>query len=118
MASIFDRGDGTGRRWPRGQKFRLSTSGLEAVAQYQEALRACREVGGRAAFDQATGAWAASVGVQPGDGAYLEELRVSDRSMVELVELLEDCGATTDEAKAALLRLLSAKLTEPVRAPP
>lgn len=118
MASIFDRGDRTGRRWPRGQKFCLSPSGVDAEARYQAALRACREIGGRAAFDQATGAWAASLGLQPGDGAYLAELRSSQRSMVELVELLDDCGATTGEAKAALDRLLNANLAEPVSAPP
>ena len=54
--------------------------------------------------------------IQPGDGAYLSELRGATRSLSELLESLEDCGTTPNEAKAAMHRLLGAKLTEPVSA--
>lgn len=114
MTSIFDRE--AGPRWPRGQKFRLSPVGQEAEAAYQAALKSSREQGGRAAFEQATAAWAAQLGVKPSDGAYLSELRGSMRTVVELLEGLEGSGATKTEVKAALERLVTAKLAELVSA--
>src|SRR5262245_4315200 len=114
MASIFGREEGT--RWPRGQKFRLTAVGGEAEQRYQDVLKSAREKGGRAAFDEATAAWAAQLGVKPGDGAYLPELKSTPRTVVELVEQLQDGGATKVEVKAALDRLIAAKLAEPVSA--
>lgn len=111
MASIFEREKGM--RWARGQRFRLSSLGVEAEARYQTALTKSREQGGRAAFDEATSAWAATLGVQPGDGLYLCELRASVRTLLELVQSLETCGVTKSEAKAALERLIHSKLAEP-----
>ena len=112
MTSIFGREEGP--RWPRTQRFRLSPIGAEAEAQYQTALRSCRDQGGREAFDQAVAAWAMPLGIRPGDGVYLSELRVSVRTLTELVESLTSCGTTKSEAKAALNRLINAKLAEPV----
>jgi hypothetical protein len=110
MASVFGREEGP--RWPRKQKFRLSAIGTEAEAHYQEAIKSSQDRGGREAFDQATAAWATPLGLQPGDGVYLSELRISVQSLTELVEGLTSCGTTKSEAAAALKRLLSAKLTE------
>lgn len=111
MPSIFSREEGT--RWPRGQKFRLTQSGLDAEVSYQGVLQGAREKGGRAAFEEATAAWAAPLSVKAGDGAYLSELKSGPRTVVELVEQLQDGGATKAEAKAALDRLIAAKLAEP-----
>jgi len=111
MPSIFSREEGT--RWPRGQKFQLTANGREAEARYQEALQGARDKGGRAVFDEATSAWAGPLGVRPGDGAYLAELKAQPRTVVDLVEQLQDGGATKAEAKAALDRLIAAKLAEP-----
>jgi hypothetical protein len=111
MASIFSRDEGA--RWPRGQRFRLSVTGTEAEAQYQLALKFSRELGGRAAHNSALQEWASPLGVRPGDGVYLSELRTV-RSLSELLAALESSGATKAEAKAAIERLVDAKLAEPV----
>ena len=110
MASLF--GHKEGPRWPRRQQFRLSAIGTEAEAHYQAAVKSSHTRGGREAFDQAVATWAAPLGVQPGDGVYLSELRISIQTLTELVECLTSCGTTKSEAEAALDRLLSAKLAE------
>lgn len=112
MPSIFGREEGT--RWPRGQKFRLTALGQDAVAKYQDVLKGAREAGGRAAFDEATKAFAAPLGLQAGDGAFLSELKAQPRTIVDLMELLQDGGATKAEVKGVLDRLIAAKLVEPV----
>jgi hypothetical protein len=114
MPSIFSREEGT--RWPRGQRFRLTPAGLEAETSYQQVLQGARDKGGRSAFDEATVSWATPLGLKASDGAYLSELKTAPRTVVELVELLEDGGATKVEAKAALDRLIAAKLAEPAPA--
>jgi len=111
MPSIFGREEGT--RWPRGQKFRLTALGQDAEARYQEALQGARDAGGRSAFDEATKAFAVPLGLQPGDGAFLGELKAQPRTIVDLMEQLQDGGATKAEVKAALDRLITAKLAEP-----
>ncbi|HEY8206980.1 MAG TPA: hypothetical protein VIG99_05850 [Myxococcaceae bacterium] len=112
MPSIFGREEGT--RWPRGQKFRLTALGQDVEARYQAVLAEARQAGGRAAFDEATKAFAGPLGLQPGDGAYLGELKTQPRTIVELMEQLQDGGATKAEVKSALDRLIAAKLAEPV----
>jgi hypothetical protein len=112
MPSIFGREEGT--RWPRGQKFRLTALGQEVETRYQQVLQGARQAGGRVAFDEATKAFAAPLAIQPGDGAFLGELKAEPRTIVELMELLQDGGATKAEVKAALDRLIAAKLVEPV----
>jgi hypothetical protein len=112
VGSIFGREEGP--RWPRAQKFRLSLIGAEAEACYQAAVKASRDRGGREAFDRALAAWATPLGVRPDDGSYLAELRTSVRTLTELLECFASCGTTKTEAKAALDRLISAKLAEPV----
>jgi hypothetical protein len=110
LASIFDRTPGA--RFPRGQKFQISPAGLEAEERYQAALQASRERGGRAALDEATAAWSSALGVAPGDAVYLTELKGGARTIGDLAESLESAGATKTEAKAAIERLLNAKLVE------
>lgn len=110
MASFLERGEGS--RWPRMQRFQLSAIGTEAEAAYQAAVKSSHNRGGREAFDQAVATWAAPLGVQPGDGVFLSELRISVQTLTELVECLVSCGTTKSEATAALDRLLSAKLAE------
>jgi len=112
MPSIFGREEGT--RWPRGQKFKLTAPGQDAEARYQEVLLGAREAGGRTAFDEATRTFATPLGLQPGDGAYLAELKTQPRTIVDLIEQLQDGGATKAEVKAALDRLIAAKLVEPL----
>ena len=114
MPSIFGREEGT--RWPRGQKFRLTPLGQDVEARYQAVLAEARQAGGRAAFDEATKAFAAPLGLQAGDGTYLGELKAGPRTIIDLMEQLEDGGATKAEVKAALDRLIAAKLAEPVAA--
>ncbi len=114
MPSIFGREEGT--RWPRGQKFRLTALGQDVEARYQAVLLEARQAGGRAAFDEATKTFAAPLGIQPGDGTFLGELKAQPRSIVELMESLQDGGATKAEVKSALDRLIAAKLAEPVAA--
>jgi len=82
--------------------------------KYQESLRGAQEKGGRTAFDEATAAWAAPLGIKANDGAYLSELKAAPRTIVELMEQLQDGGATKAETKGALDRLIAAKLVEPV----
>lgn len=110
MALLFGREPGP--KWPRAQKFRLSAIGTEAEADYQAAIKSSHSRGGREAFNEAVETWAAALGVQPGDGVYLSELRTSIQTLSELVECLTSCGTTKSEATAALDRLLSAKLAE------
>jgi hypothetical protein len=110
MASIFGREEGT--HWRGRQKFRLTASGTEAETQYQVALKSSHELGGRTALAGALEKWASPFGVHPGDGVYLSELGASVRTLTELVENLESSGTTKGEAKAALGRLVDAKLAE------
>src|SRR5437870_11986068 len=81
MPSIFGREEGT--RWPRGQKFQLTALGQDAEARYQAVLQGARDAGGRVAFDEATKQFAAPLGIQPGDGAFLGELKAQPRTIVD-----------------------------------
>ena len=112
MGSIFEREEGP--RWRRGQKFRVSSYGTVAEAQYQIALSSSHHRGGREALDEALAAWATLFGVRPPDGVYLAELSSSVQTLTELVAALETCGATQSEVKAGLARLVGAKLAEPL----
>lgn len=101
-----------GKRWPRGQKFVLSSTGAAAEAAYREAVFAARALG-RAALASAQLAWAEPLRVQPGDGVVLGELRGGRRSIAEIARSLEDCGTSAAEVKAAVDRLAEAGLVEP-----
>lgn len=110
--SIFEREEGT--RWPRSQKFQLTALGTEAEQGYQAAIRESQERGGRAAFEEATAAWAKGLGVQPNDGVFLVELKSGPKGFNALLEGLEGTGAIKSELRSAMDRLIAAKLAEPV----
>jgi hypothetical protein len=100
------------KRWPRGQKFLLSTSGTEAEARYRDGVHTARAQG-RSALETAQRSWAVPLGLEPADGVVLGELRGSRKSIADLVRALEDCGTTAAEVKAAVDRLAGAGLIEP-----
>jgi hypothetical protein len=101
------------RRWPRGQKFTISLSGLRADEAYRAAVLAARTAG-RSALEAAVAAWAAPFGVAPGDGVVLGELRSQRRGLGELAEALEGCGIDAKEVRAAVDRLVGAGLVDAV----
>lgn len=100
-----------GPRWARGQKFSLSTLGLEADAGYRAAVAGARGVG-RAALDSALAGWAAPLGVAAQDGVVLGELREKPRGLPELTSALEDAGIPTSEVRLALDRLVKGGLVD------
>jgi hypothetical protein len=101
------------KRWPRGQKFTLSSEGAAVEEAYRAAVAAARQ-SGRAALDAALAAWAAPLGVQPGDGVVLSELRVERRGIPELSRALEEAGIELAEVRAAVDRLVTAGAVAPV----
>ena len=107
---------GARRRWPRGQKFKLSTAGEAADQLHRDTVTGARS-SGRSSLDAALAAWAAPFGVQPGDGLLLSELRGQRRGLGELVQALEPSGIEAGDVKAAVDRLVQAGLAEPVTAP-
>jgi hypothetical protein len=109
LESLKSRG---GKRWPRGQKFVLSTTGVSAEEAYRDAVMAAR-TSGRSALDASQRAWAEPLGVQPGDGVVLAELRKGKRSIADVAKALEDCGTSVADVKAAVDRLTDALLVEP-----
>ena len=103
----------SGRRWPRGQKFTISHSGLPADEAYRAAVLGARSAG-RAALDAALDAWARPHGVRPGDGVVLGELRAERRGLADLARALEGCGIEPSEVREAVDRLVAAGLVDPV----
>ena len=101
-----------GKRWPRGQKFGLSARGVEADAAYRAAVAAAR-ASGRNALESAEREWAQPLGLLPGDGVVLGELRSGRHSIADLARDLEDCGVSAGDVKAAVDRLCDAQLVEP-----
>jgi len=102
----------SGKRWPRGQKFVLSTAGVAAESAYREAVQSARAQG-RSALDAAQLAWATPHHIAPTDGVVLGELRNVRKSIAEIAKGLEDCGTSAAEVKAAVDRLTDAGLVEP-----
>lgn len=100
-----------GRRWPRGQKFSISHSGLSAEDAYRAAVLGARSAG-RAALESALEAWARPHGVRPGDGVVLGELRAERRGISDLSRALEGCGIDPREVREAVDRLVAAGLVD------
>jgi hypothetical protein len=100
-----------GPRWPRGQRFALSSTGAEAEASWRTAAQEARSLG-RSALDGANRRWADPLGLDPSDGLVLSELRPGKRSIAELVRTLEICGASQDQVRASVGRLVSRGLVE------
>jgi len=105
-----------GRRWPRGQRFQLTPAGADAESAHGTAVREARAQG-RAALEQAQRRWAEPLGVEPGDGVVLSQLRPGKRSLADLAEALADCGATKADVKASVDRLVDRALVEPTPVP-
>jgi len=105
----------TGKRWPRGQRFVLTAAGTSAESAYREAVQAARAQG-RTALEQAERGWSLPLGLEPGDGVVLSELRPGRRSIAEVARSLDDCGTSLAEVKAAVDRLADAGLIEPAPA--
>jgi len=103
------------RRWPRGQKFELSAPGTEAEVAHREALLSAR-ASGRQVLDAALAAWSGPLGVEPGDGVVLSELRTGRRGLNELVRALEQAGIEAAQVRSSVERLVAAGLVTP-RAP-
>jgi hypothetical protein len=101
------------RRWPRGQKFTLSAAGEAADRLHRDAVNGARS-SGRATLDAALTAWAAPLGVQPGDGLLLSELRGQRRGLNDLVRAMESSGIEPAEVRSSIDRLVKAGLVEPV----
>ncbi len=95
-------------RWPRAQRFSLSTQGSAAETAYREQIVASRQTMGRASFDAARVAWAATHGLQVDDGLYLAEVASGPVSLPQIVGSLESCGKSRTDAIAALERLADA----------
>lgn len=103
-------------RFGRGQKFRLSSKGNEAVSAYTVMVEKARAGSGRAQFDAARSDWSGPRGLSSEDGLYLVEFGVGDRTVSEVTRNLEDC-ASPKEIKAAVERLLECGMLEPVSVP-
>ena len=106
------------QRFGRAQKFRLTEKGNEAVSSYTLMLEKARAGSGRgrAPFDAARDSWSGPRGITSEDGLFLVEFGVGDRTIPEATRSLEDC-ATGKEVKAAIERLMSCGMIEPVPAP-
>ncbi len=98
-----------GPRWPRGQKFTLSPSGVAAEEASRAAVLVARG-GGRAALDAALAAWASPLAVAPGDGVVLRELQAKPRGVADVTGALEDAGIAPAEVRLAMERLVKAGL--------
>jgi hypothetical protein len=104
------------KRWPRGQKFSLTEVGASAEAAYRTAVAEARG-GGRSALDGALQAWAQPHGLAPNDGVVLGELRDGKAGVTDLVRGLEPAGFAPEEIRAAIERLVTAALLEPLPSP-
>jgi hypothetical protein len=98
------------RRWSRSQRFSLSPTGADAEADYRSTIVASRAQEGRASFEAARTLWAATLGLQPDDGAYLAELRKGPITLGDLVDALDTSGKTRQDAQSALGRLVDGGL--------
>jgi hypothetical protein len=105
-------------RFGRAQKFRLSPKGTEAEQAYTAMIEAAKEGSGRAQFDAARAAWGGPLGLSSEDGLFLVEFGQGARTIPEAVRSLEGCGTTAKEVKAAVERLLTIGMLEPLPAAP
>jgi hypothetical protein len=105
------------KRWPRSQRFQLSARGTAAEKSYRETIIAARVANGRSAYDEARAAWSAPLTLQPNDGLFLGELQSGPRTIKQIVEAVEECGATRAEVHSAVYRLADAGMVEAI-APP
>jgi hypothetical protein len=100
-------------RFRRGQKFSLSTKGLEVELEYREKIVASRSHVGRDSFDLARSEWAKLYTLEPDDGLYLAEVASGPVNLAQIIDALETCGKTSKDASAALGRLVDVGLVSP-----
>ena len=105
-------------RWPRSQRFALSSAGTAAELSYRELIVASRAQAGRASFDAARAGWASTYRLQADDGLYLAEVAAGDVNLTQIIAALETCGKTRTDAIAAMERLIDAGLIAPLNPPP
>ena len=89
-------------RWAPRQRFRLSVAGQTARLAREQAVASARiEDNGRQGLDDALAQWAKPLGIEPGDGVYLEEFtcRPAYRDAGRR-RSLADCGTTKPEVQA------------------
>jgi hypothetical protein len=110
LESLKSRG---GKRWPRGQKFSISPTGVLAETEYRDAVQHARAQG-RGALESAQQGWSAPRGLDVIDGVVLGELRSGRKSIADVARALEDCGTTPAEVKASIDRLATSGLIEPI----
>ncbi|HET8725451.1 MAG TPA: hypothetical protein VFM53_14735 [Anaeromyxobacteraceae bacterium] len=104
------------RRWPRGQRFSLTSQGSEAEAAYRASVQDARALG-RTALETAERRWAESLGLSPCDGVVLSELRPGRLSLADLGRALEACGTSSGEIRACVDRLVEKGLVEALPLP-
>lgn len=109
LSSLRPRGS---HRWPRGQRFSLSSRGAEAVGAYRLAVADARALG-RAALETAQRAWGEPRGIAPQDAVVLCEVGPGRRSIGEVARALDSCGLSPADVKEAVDRLADAGLIEP-----
>ena len=99
------------RRFARGQKFTLSAAGADAEQAYRDAVTSAR-ASGRTTLEAALVAWAEPRRVTPADGVILAELSGKRLGFGRLCEALETSGASAEEIRAGVGRLLDAGIVE------
>lgn len=104
------------KRWPRGQKFTLSSGGTAARDAYRDAVLGAR-ASGRAALESALASWAAPRGLAPADGAILAELAGKRLGIGAICEALEAAGVAPDEVRAGIGRLVAAGIVDALPPP-
>jgi hypothetical protein len=105
-----------GRRWPRGQRFQLTPTGLDAATSHADAIREARALG-RSALEVAQKRWAEPLGLLPCDGVVLMELKPGKRSLADVASALVDCGNSRADVKDSVDRLVERGLVEPLPLP-
>jgi hypothetical protein len=105
-------------KWPRSQRFRLSTAGREAGASYLEVIVEARRESGRKSFDAARTEWAARLTLDASDGLYLGELQNGPKTIAEMAASLDGCGPAPSDVRKAVERLVRLRMMEPIAPPP
>ena len=101
-------------RWAPRQRFGLSVAGQDARHTRQLAVAVAREQNaGREGLDEALANWAKPLGIEPGDGVYLEEFTLGRLTVSQVADSLADCGSNKAEVQAAADRLFKAGLLDP-----
>jgi hypothetical protein len=104
------------RRWPRGQRFALSPSGITAEEAYRAAVQEARALG-RDALAHAEQRWSEPLGLSPCDGVVLGEVRPGRRSFADRGRALDACGTSPAQIRESVDRLVERGLVEALPLP-